>query len=174
MELIFFVPSGLWSLETPLKLHLERTERGHQFTMRINLKRNADYYVLVIVLPVLLLILLSFVPFLLPFSGGEKVGTGLTVFSAFIVELLVISEVLPATGPEDLPIIAEIISILIVMVFVSVVISTLLTSMYAKNSKFPKYLKTFLDLSIVRMFCSYRTECFVSQNFGDTENETQT
>ena len=126
-------------------------EQGHQIKIDLILKRNPDYYVIVILLPTVLLTLLSFAIFFLPFSGGEKVTTGLTVFFSFVVELLVVSEVLPATGPDDLPIIAEVISILLLLVFLSVSAATLLTSLHTKNTKFPTFWMKFLNFKVVRL-----------------------
>ncbi len=182
LDLQFFQHSGQWTLETPVKLTLDRDTIGyHLMTLKLVLKRNPDYYVLVIILPVILLTLLSFLMFLQPFNGGEKVTTGLTVFFSFVVELLVVSEVLPPTGPDDLPIIAELISVLIVMVFSSVSVVSVLTSVHANHTKFPKFWKMFLKLKAVkflypskdefRHFTVEKTMAVIKQKVAKSEKE---
>ena len=153
-----FQQSGQWELVLPSKMEIITINSYSKVRINLQLKRNPTFYILVILVPNFCLILLSFALFFLPFSGGEKVSTGLTVFLAIVVELIVVSDVLPPTGADDLPVVAQVLVILVTLVFLSVFVAIVLSAIYSKETALPRIWQCFLDSKTVHFFCWRRKQ----------------
>ena len=84
-----------------------------------SLKRQPNYLLLNIILPISLLSLLNSCVFFLPASCGEKASFSVTVFLSLSVFLTIVSEQLPNTSDN--------VSIFNLYVFIQVIISTIVT-----------------------------------------------
>ena len=89
--------------------------------------------------------------------------TGLSIFFSFVVELVVVYEVLPPTGPDDLPIIAEVIAVLLLLIFFSLLASVILTSLHSKRRSFPRYIRLCLTSKLAKLFFSGEHFRFTSE-----------
>ena len=165
MKVDDFHQSGQWQLVVPCMMQDVTDEFYTAVVFNLELQRNPNYFVLVILAPNSCLFLLSFSVFFVPFAGGEKVSTGLTIFLAIIVELIVVSDTLPPTGPDDIPIVAQILVVYISLLFLAVSAVVLLTAVYSKQTELPKLWRKFLKLRLIGVLCS-------SQLAGDPSRAT--
>ena len=74
-----------------------------QFSML--LKRKAQYTIINVVIPIILLSVMGLLVFCLPPESGEKVSLGITVLLSFSVFLLVVDERMPRTS-DNVPILS--------------------------------------------------------------------
>ena len=141
-----FHQGGQWRVQEPVRcsVQVSAVYSVQHIVCHFRFERNPMFYIMVIFMPSFFLTIMSFSLFFLPLSGGEKVTTGLTIFLSLVVELLVVSDVLPATGENDLPIIAEVLIVLISLVFASCLVAVIVTSIYQKQTPPPKIVKQFL------------------------------
>ncbi len=139
-----FKQSGQWQLVLPPTLELLNEDNSINLNINLELRRNPSFYVLVLLVPNICLTLLSFLLFFLPFAGGEKVATGVSLFLAVVMELMVVSNVLPPTGRDDLPIVAKMLVILVSLIFLSVFAAVVLSAVHCKRSAMSKTWSTFL------------------------------
>ncbi|XP_063719979.1 neuronal acetylcholine receptor subunit beta-3-like [Symsagittifera roscoffensis] len=95
----------------------------------IILERKSQFYEMNLVIPTGLISGLAFVAFLLPSDSGEKVGFGITVFLSLCVNLLIISEFIPASS-KSFPIIGKYYLLCIVIVALSLIITTLVLTLH--------------------------------------------
>ena len=152
----------------------------NKIIINLELKRSPTYFVLIMFVPNLCLFILSFTVFFVPFSGGEKVSTGLTVFLAIVVELIVVSEVLPPTGPDDMPLIAEVLVIYVSWIFLTAFAAMTLTALHSKHTELPRVCKIFLKSRPISFLCQqqlFLEDCDASEilrNFGIESNSIET
>ncbi|XP_063405263.1 neuronal acetylcholine receptor subunit beta-4-like [Mytilus trossulus] len=79
--------------------HIEASDAAEsRVTFSLNIKRNAAYYVMNIILPVILLSFLNVLTFALPADSGEKISQCITVFLSFAVFLTIVNAELPKTS----------------------------------------------------------------------------
>ena len=69
------------------------------------LKRKAQYTIINVVIPIILLSVMALLVFLLPPESGEKVSLGITVLLSFSVFLLVVDGRIPRTS-DHVPILS--------------------------------------------------------------------
>ena len=80
------------------------------FTVTIHLKRRPKFYVVSLILPLLSVVFIPTIGFLLPIESGEKVSLQVTAFLSYMVLLLVVIEVIPATA-DNFPVIGKLFKI---------------------------------------------------------------
>ena len=68
------------------------------FQVTLSIKRRPKFYVITLILPLLSVVLIPTIGFLLPIESGEKVSLQVTAFLSYMVLLLVVIEVIPATA----------------------------------------------------------------------------
>ena len=68
------------------------------FIYEFHFKRHPNFYVTVIIVPSLLLAAISTLTMLVPVESGEKVSLSMTLLLSQALELLVLSEMLPASN----------------------------------------------------------------------------
>ena len=76
------------------------------FKVNIDLKRRPKFYVVSLILPLLSVVFVPTIGFLLPIESGEKVSLQVTAFLSYMVLLLVVIEVIPATA-DNFPVIGK-------------------------------------------------------------------
>ena len=76
------------------------------FKVNIDLKRRPKFYVVSLILPLLSVVFIPTIGFLLPIESGEKVSLQVTAFLSYMVLLLVVIEVIPATA-DNFPVIGK-------------------------------------------------------------------
>ena len=101
---------------------------GIEYVLRF--ERHPDFYVTVILIPATLMGLLSILSLMLPVECGEKVSLGVTILLAQVVELLVLSEILPPSTANDFPIAGRLVIFLIVLASISVFVCVFVTVVY--------------------------------------------
>ncbi len=76
------------------------------FQFSLKLQRKAQYSVINVIAPIVLLSLMDLLVFWLPPESGEKVSLGITVLLSFSVFLLVVDERMPRTS-DTVPLLSE-------------------------------------------------------------------
>ena len=110
--------------------------------------------------------------FLLPVESGEKVSLGITVLLSQAVELLVVSDILPPTS-GNFPIIASFIIFTIVLIFISVTNSVLVSRVYHTNASnnCPTFLVPMLNSRIMaKLFLNTLEEVYGKTILIQVEN----
>jgi hypothetical protein len=105
----YYVSNSEWNLdEFKAKINRFQYECCPEFyvdvTATITIRRLPLYYFYTIICPCLWLTVLNLLVFLLPADSGDKVSLGVTVFLAFSVFMLVISEKVPVSS-QSVPLI---------------------------------------------------------------------
>ena len=90
----YYQESSTWYISSTSVANYE-TSTTSGVTFSLNMKRQPLFYLLNILIPVVMLALLNIFVFVLPASSGEKAGTSVTAFLAFVVFLTIISSELP-------------------------------------------------------------------------------
>ena len=105
-------------------------------------QRQSKFYVTVILVPCILLEILSIFPMLLPVESGEKISLSVTLLLSQVVQLLVLSDILPPSTSEDFPIIGSLVVFMIIMVSLTVVVSVgaAVLYYYPESKPVPKFL----------------------------------
>ncbi|XP_075240192.1 acetylcholine receptor subunit alpha-like [Convolutriloba macropyga] len=137
LDLISFRQSGHWLLIKPVNyFKTYRTFKNltyytyDEIEYVLNFKRHPTFYVTVIVIPSLLMGFMSILSLILPVECGEKVSLGVTILLAQVVELLVLSDILPPGTSDDFPIIGYFVIFLIILVSISVIVCVGVTAVY--------------------------------------------
>ena len=104
------------------------------------------FYLMVLVVPSMMLGCLPLLTFLLPFEFGEKISLGLTVLLAQVVELLVLSDIIPPTSKANFPELGKFVISLIILISLSIVESVVVTAVYSltPQTKVPALLRILL------------------------------
>ena len=77
-----------------------------EIKVHISIERMPLYYFYSIIIPCMWLTVLNLLVFLLPLDTGDKVSLGVTIFLAYSVFMLVLSEKVPATS-HSVPLIGK-------------------------------------------------------------------
>ncbi|XP_075251689.1 neuronal acetylcholine receptor subunit beta-2-like [Convolutriloba macropyga] len=129
---------GQWELQMPMTYNVFPMPNYEsydiiQFTFRF--KRNPEFYLIVLVVPSVLLGILPTLAFLIPVESGEKISLGLTTLLAQVVELLVLSDILPPSSRGDFPILGRLVIYSIVLIAVAILESIFVTCIYHVDPK---------------------------------------
>ena len=100
-------------------------------------KRSPFFYLMVLLIPTTLLGFLPILSFLIPVEMGEKISLGVTVLLAQIVELLVLSEILPPSSTQDFPIFGRFMICLIFLIVTAIIESVLVNTIYSFSPQDP-------------------------------------
>ncbi|XP_075259138.1 neuronal acetylcholine receptor subunit beta-4-like isoform X2 [Convolutriloba macropyga] len=143
-----FTINGEWVLgETPSRNN-RVTYEGTEYTdvfYELHLTRRSLFYEKNLVIPTAMISLLASLTFLLPPESGEKIGLAITVFLALCVNLLLVSEMMPATSLET-PIIGQYYLMAISMVAVSLVMTVVVLNFHSPHANAlppPKWITKF-------------------------------
>ena len=171
LALTSFYESGQWRVEKPVTCSVERSTHFNvqQVVCHFRFRRQPLFYIIIIFMPSLFLTTMSFLAFFLPVSGGEKVTTSITILLALVVELLVVSDLLPATGSSDLPILAEFLITLITLVFIGSMEAVVVTAIYAKETPLPSAISKLLDSKPVAFVALRRGSSQLERQVNDLE-----
>lgn len=96
-----FTKNSEWMLEER-KYFKRRNGVMNEIVYRLYLRRQAGFYILTILIPIIGLSLLGAMVFLLPHDSGERVGFSITVMLSMSVFLTIVSEQMPKTS-DPLP-----------------------------------------------------------------------
>ena len=173
LPLYGFEQSGHWLVDAPVEVDVHNDGGTHQLFIRLPLRRVPYFQVIVIIFPIFLLSLLGSCLVLIPFSGGEKVSSSLTVLLAFIVELVVVAELVPPSGQDDLPAIIVTLVLCIGFSFLSVSVAAVLTSIHSKKTNFPEFCKRFLQSRIIRTISSRAVADSTSDDVADKRSREE-
>ena len=137
MHLYMFKQSGQWHLNEPVKYYLKpRIFNNSTFFIFegieyvLKLQRHPEFFVTVIVIPSFMMGALSVLALVIPVESGEKVSLAVTILLAEVVELLVLSDILPPSTAEDFPIVGTLVIFLVVLASVAVVVCVLVSALY--------------------------------------------
>ena len=145
-DLTNFEPNGVWDVGSTRSSSYETGGYYYaKFTVVFN--RQATYYVLNVLFPILLLSFLSGLVFLIPPDSGERVGFGITCFLSFVVLLQTMMEFLPeASSPMSL----LCYYVIIMMMFSAVlsIVTILVLKVYTKpeDAEIPRLLVHFIEV----------------------------
>ncbi len=172
LALTSFYQSGHWLVQEPVTCSVQKSKAFsvQEIVCNFKFRREPLFYIIVIFMPSVFLTVLSFSLFFLPISGGEKVATSLTILLSLVVELLVVSDLLPATGSTDLPILAELLINLVTLVFLCSLESVVVTCVYAKQTPLPNIISKLLNSKLVT-FLGFETSCESDSMSGNGTNE---
>ena len=87
----YYFDNGIWELI----MSEARAEHGSVYGVYIKMKRKPYFVIIIVIIPVMLLSLMSFMVFLLPPESGERMPYSITLLLALIVFLTIISETIP-------------------------------------------------------------------------------
>ena len=150
--------SGEWELNLPITYSVQDMDNWdgyHVIKFNFRFKRNPEFYLIVLVVPSVLLGILPTLAFLIPVESGEKISLGLTTLLAQVVELLVLSDILPPSSRGGFPIFGRLVIYSVVLIVISIFESIIVTCVYnispgiAMNSK----LVSLLNSRIFKFAC---------------------
>ena len=131
-----YIPNSMWELK---KYPAKKTVRtyaddrsGHSYVdvkYYFIFKRNSKYYIINIVLPTLIFGILVCFVFYLPADSGERLSLSLSVLiSVSVFQILVMGLIPKAT--EQTPILTIFLTMLMIMVFISIIFTTVILRLY--------------------------------------------
>lgn len=92
-----FSPNPHWTLVHHV-VSCEYDRESAAFLVRLSLRRNPLYYMIVIILPMLILCLLNPLVFVYPIDSGERMGLCITILLAFSFFLTLAANVVPSSS----------------------------------------------------------------------------
>ncbi|KAF8566195.1 hypothetical protein P879_02807 [Paragonimus westermani] len=119
----------------------------------IRLRRNPNFYVLMLVIPCVLLSSLTLVVFWLPPESPAKMMLGMNIFVAFFVLLLLLAESTPS-AVRKFPLIGIYFCLNMIMITLSTFLATLVIHLYFRgdrNGAVPAFLRRFIIDGIGRL-----------------------
>ena len=151
MILGHYQPSGQWKLRTPVYFG-KHPQDPSKVVVRFIFDRSPAFYVVVIIIPSLSLAGMSILTSLLRIESGERVGTGVTLLLALVVELLVVSDLLPASGSNDFPILGKLLLFLICLITLTCISSIFVARIHFKTDPVPKFVTFAISSSWMKFF----------------------
>ena len=138
IDLYNFHQSGQWHLVEPVNYSIgNRTFRNftefwnydcYEYVMIFN--RVPTFYVTVILIPAIMMGAMSILALILPVESGEKISLAVTILLAQVVELLVLSDILPPSTEEDFPIAGSFVVFLIILASISLLVTVISSTIY--------------------------------------------
>ncbi|XP_063713574.1 neuronal acetylcholine receptor subunit beta-4-like isoform X2 [Symsagittifera roscoffensis] len=132
LDTAYFTINGEWMLgETPsVNNRVVYSDAAYtDVFIEMHLARRPLFYEKNLVTPTAMISLLASLTFMLPPESGEKIGLAITVFLALCVNLILVSEMMPATSLET-PIIGQYYLMAISMVAVSLVMTVVVLNFH--------------------------------------------
>ncbi|XP_063714060.1 neuronal acetylcholine receptor subunit beta-4-like isoform X2 [Symsagittifera roscoffensis] len=132
LDIAYFTINGEWMLGKTLSVNNRVVFPDAVYTdvfIEMHLARRSLFYERNLVIPTAMISLLASLTFMLPPESGEKIGLAITVFLALCVNLLLVSEMMPATSLET-PIIGQYYLMAITMVAVSLVMTVVVLNFH--------------------------------------------
>ena len=107
----------------------------------------------VLVIPSILLGVLPTFAFLLPADLGEKISLGVTVLLAQVVELLVLSDILPPSSSDDFPIFGRLVIYSVILIVFSICESLLVTAVHniSPDTELPSFILFILNSKLMKI-----------------------
>ena len=138
MDLQRFQQSGQWHLVEPVNYFMtNRTFKNltdfwnfDAIEYVLIFERNPTFYVTVIIIPAIMMGAMSILALILPVESGEKISLAVTILLAQVVELLVLSDILPPSTEEDFPIAGSLVVFLIILASISLIVSVFSSSIH--------------------------------------------
>jgi hypothetical protein len=94
-----FIPNSLWEVTgSEVKTVILGSGNESEITFTMNLKRDATFAVINIMMPILILSLLNVLVFLLVPESGERIGYCITTLLAIAVYMTIVNDLLPQTS----------------------------------------------------------------------------
>ena len=151
-----FENNGIWTMEKT-KSRVDMEGGYYKAVFEINIRRNALYFTINIVFPVLLLAALSGCLFLLPAASGERVGFGIICFLSFVVLLQVTMSFLPeASAPMSILCYYVILMMTLTAVLSIVNVLLIKVHMAEEGVPLPKWLVHFVEIVKCTKFKRWR------------------
>ena len=147
-----FEQNGHWNLRTPVTYELvtrevETTRRKSVLKFdairyTLVLERQPLFYIIVVIIPCSLFGFLSVCTFFLPIESGERLPFCTAILLSQILELLVLSELLPPAKESGFPILGEYVLTSVLYIAMSVVINVVVTYVYHRPeaAKIPRWI----------------------------------
>ncbi|KAK3101941.1 hypothetical protein FSP39_007526 [Pinctada imbricata] len=137
VNLALYSRHGLWDLQNTRTYVEFKFGTIIEYHIEFTLKRESQFYVVGLILPIATMGILNLLVFLLPPESGERVGFSITVLLALAVFLTIASDSLPKTSKPSIPLIC-------VKLYVDMVISSVIMlftvvglRMYHKEDRHP-------------------------------------
>ncbi|XP_060561668.1 neuronal acetylcholine receptor subunit alpha-10-like isoform X2 [Ruditapes philippinarum] len=125
------------------------------FTVTMIIRRRPLYYFYTIICPCLWLTVLNLLVFLLPAESGDKVSLGVTVFLAFSVFMLVISEKVPVSS-QSVPLIGTYLTVTMGMTSLSLFMTVFILNLHhvtPHRQGVPRWLRFLSHDVLSRILC---------------------
>ena len=101
------VQNDHWDITNTSVRVLSANEKGSALHVQFQLKRKAQYYVMNVIVPCIIISTLVIMVFRIPPEAGEKVTLGITVIVAFSVFQLLIVDIMPQSSEDSAPMLGE-------------------------------------------------------------------
>ncbi|XP_060606205.1 acetylcholine receptor subunit beta-like [Ruditapes philippinarum] len=138
-----YTPHTLWAV-TGSKVNAKLTSSGNEseITFTINLKRDATFAVINIIMPILILSMLNVLVFLLVPESGERIGYCITTLLAIAVYMTIVNKLLPQTS-QSVPLISYKLMIDFFISAMIVFVTILNMRLYSRDNSYlvPAWLK---------------------------------
>ncbi|KAM9816934.1 neuronal acetylcholine receptor subunit alpha-7-like [Neosynchiropus ocellatus] len=141
-------------------------------TYTLVLRRRSLFYGLNLIIPCILLSALSVVVFMLPVDSGAKIPLGVTVLLCFMVLLLMVSEVIPATS-DCVPLVAQYFITTMVIVGLSIIATVMVSRFHhhdPRGQKMPKWAREFLLKWCAWLLQMKKPDCGQVEQAGEDVN----
>lgn len=128
-QLNLFTPHSDWTLQEYTTLDGYEPESGyHEFQVKITMKRQPLYHVVLVILPTLLFALINPLVFVLPIDSGERVSLSITIMLSYAMFLGLVSSSIPASSNP----MCALLIMMVIIIFISgvIVIGTILNTKY--------------------------------------------
>ncbi|XP_063723389.1 neuronal acetylcholine receptor subunit beta-3-like isoform X2 [Symsagittifera roscoffensis] len=136
MSLESYIPNSQWDLvsarmtNTTRKARLGSTLKEFEVIVyTLEMRRKPQFFVYTLVLPCLILTLLTVLSVLLPVESGEKMGLGVTILLAQVVNLMILSGLIP-TSSQNFPELGYYFLITISLIALSLLYNAVIMSIY--------------------------------------------
>ncbi|KAM9817473.1 neuronal acetylcholine receptor subunit alpha-7-like [Neosynchiropus ocellatus] len=141
-------------------------------TYTLVLRRLTLFYGLNLIIPCILLSALAVVVFMLPVESGAKISLGVTVLLCFMVLLLMVTEVIPASS-DSVPLIAQYLITTMVIVGLSIIATVVVLHLHhhdPRGQKMPKWAREFLLKWCARLLQMKNPDCGQVEQAGEDVN----
>lgn len=124
-----FTPHSDWTLQEYTTSDGYEPQSGyHEFHVKISIKRQPLYHVVMVILPTLLFALINPLVFVLPIDSGERVSLSITIMLSYVMFLGLVSSSIPASSNP----MSALLIIMVIIIFISgvIVIGTIINTKY--------------------------------------------
>ncbi|KAL4236041.1 acetylcholine-gated cation-selective channel [Mactra antiquata] len=128
-----FQQLGPWVYEECIT-HVSNNKQAIFYTLKFS--RQASFYILAIILPLICIAFLSVLVFMLPCDTGERITFSVTIILAITVFITIMKDEMPKTA-QPLPILAYFVSTLILAVFMTTIANACCLVIYHRPETIP-------------------------------------